>query len=104
MSTPPFVTALKDLQIDQLSLEQVVSHYSAASLMLGAYKVLNIDPPPWLATIAGSLQKQANMLAEEQLEAELRRAEAELEGLKTPSERKADVKDRIRQLHEKLGR
>lgn len=98
------LTKLKEMNVDRiLDLDEAVALSAEARSMETEYATLGMQPPEWLDRASTTLREEIAKRTRAADLAALKAVEAELESLKTASERKADAASRLAALQKKLG-
>lgn len=95
---------LKSLNLDKiLDMDEAIALSAYARSIETEYDTLEIPVPEWIVKSTDVLRSEIARRTHAADMAELKRIEAELEGLKTQGERKSDAQRRLTALQGKLG-
>lgn len=97
------IAQLKALNTDRLDIEEAVSLSAFAGALQNEFESHGLATPDWLTDAQKRLSAEITAKARDQLEAELKRAKAKRETLKTAAEQRTETDARIAQLEKRLG-
>lgn len=97
------VEKLKGLNLDRMEFDEAVELYAHATLIEGAYKNFETEQPEWLVEALGALQKDIRDRRRDAIAHELKLTDAALNGLKTVTEKKAELLAKQERLKAQLG-
>ena len=97
------VNALKTLNTDRPTTEELVFLSHAARSYRAEFEALQMEVPEWLDEVTRKLRREITSRNADSLANTVRSIDAELERLKTPSERKAELQAKREKLTAQAG-
>lgn len=98
------IQLLKQFDADRNDVEDLVSLSAVARLVQNEYSVIGVEEPDWLTVRVKEIRREIKARTQDSVEKELREAQARLESLKTPEEKRAAIREKIALLTEKLAK
>lgn len=98
------LSALKNLNMDRLlELDEAVSLSAESRALSNEFELLDLPVPEWLESASNVLREEIARRTHASALAEMKKVEAELDGLKSTAERKVEAQKRLAALQRKLG-
>lgn len=94
---------LKNLNLDRMEIDETVSLLAFGESLRTTYDNLSLDVPSWLNTSVKALYGDIKNRRKEFLEREKKKAELELESLKTVAEKREALKAKLAKLTKALA-
>lgn len=88
---------------NRLDITQLVALAAYGRQLRDEYEHLNLEAPEWVDTQLKSIRREIQTRNAERVEARLKEAKARLDSLKTPTERKSEIKREIATLEKQLS-
>lgn len=92
------LTELKNFDANRASIEEMVSLRAYARTLLAEYEAQNVETPEWVTLASKNLDRQIAAKNADRREARRREITSRLENLKTPNEKKAELKRELARL------
>lgn len=94
------ITQLKSAAADPSSedLDALIHLRAQGSILKGSYAEFEMEAPDWLTTALDAIGRAIRAQRSDAIAAELKRAEAQLEALKTAEEKRGDLRSKIERL------
>jgi len=89
---------LKRWNLDTGSVEDLVSLHAFGVMVRAHYETLNIETPEWLDAKLRQIKREIVQRNSDENERRLKVFKAQLDNLKTPTERKAEIQKEISRL------
>lgn len=96
------IEQLKNLNAARADLDDLVAMSVFARNLVAEYEHLNLDEPEWLSAALKTVRREIKSRNADRLESQLAESRARLENLKTPTERKAELRKTIQRLEAEL--
>lgn len=93
---------LKNFNTTHASINDMVSLRAYARTLVAEFEFQNVEMPEWAETQIKSLDRQIALKNADRLEARRTEIRARLENLKTPVEKKSDLRKELAQLDKQL--
>jgi hypothetical protein len=94
---------LKRLAVDVVPLEELVASEVFASGLKARYEELEIETPAWIKDKLRQIRRSIEAKLDETRALRARELEKQLEGLKTPTERRAEIEKQLKALRPHLA-
>jgi hypothetical protein len=95
---------MKSLSFDRmLDIDEAVACAADIRTLANEYEMLDLPVPEWLSKLNDGLREEIARRTRAAQMAELKRLETEIEGYKTPGERKTEAQRKLGDLQVKLG-
>lgn len=92
---------LKNFDAKRATLEELVTASADARMYLGEFLELGVDAPEWLEILSKSIRREVRAKNADRIANKIRDAEARLEALKTPSEKRTALEAELKNLKRK---
>lgn len=89
---------LKNFDAKRATLEELVTASAAGRTYLGEFVELSVDAPEWLEIAVKSIRREIKAKNADRIAAKIRDAEARLETLKTPGEKRTALETELKAL------
>lgn len=93
------LTQLQNFNVDRMSVDELVALHSFATALKAEYTNLSIDVPGWVETQSKSLKMALSAKVQDVYAKKLADATARMSALKTPQEKKVELKKEIDRLN-----
>ncbi len=90
--------SLKNFDAKRAGLEELVAAHQEGSAVLKEFVELGVETPDWLEITVKSIRREIRAKNADRIAARIRDAEARLEALKTPSEKKSQLLEELKKL------
>lgn len=97
------LASFKNFSADRMDVDELVALYAFGTGFKGTYEELNLDVPEDVELKLKTLKREIRARTADKLEAEKRRIKAQLEGLKTTSEKKAELRKQLDSVETQLA-
>ena len=97
------LTELKNFDANRGSIDEMVSLRAYARSLVAEYEAQNVEVPEWIEPQLKNLDRQIAAKNADRLEARRREIRARLENLKTPNEKKAELRRELAQLDRQIA-
>lgn len=98
------ISKMKQLSLDRLlDIDEAVAFAADVRTLASEYEMLELPVPEWLSKLNDVLREEITRRTRASQLAELKRLETEIEGYKTPGERKTEAQRKLGDLQVKLG-
>lgn len=94
---------LKNFDAQRMDIDQLVALAAFGRSVRTEYEQLNLEEPTWLDDRLKSLRREIAVRNTDRIEAMLKEKKTRLDALKTPNERKTELKKQIKELEEQLA-
>lgn len=94
---------LKSFNLDRIDLDEMVALFAFGENLKAVYGNMLLEVPEWVIDNVATLQKEIHSRRRDNLEKELKKAQASLETLKTADEKRLDLRAKIERLQAALG-
>lgn len=82
---------LKNFNAERMDVDELVALAAFARTLRAEYEATQVDEPEWVGTQLNSLRREIQTRMTDHREAELRKVNAQLDGLKSREEKKAEL-------------
>ncbi len=89
---------LKNFDAKRATLEELVTASAAGRMLLTEFVDLSVDAPEWLEITVKSIRREIKAKSADRIAAKIRDAEARLEALKTPGEKRTSLEAELKAL------
>ena len=96
------LTDLKNFDANRASIDEMVSLRAECRTVVTEYEVQNVATPDWVEPALTNLDRQIKAKNAERLEARKREVTLRLDNLKTPNEKKIELRKELAQLNKEL--
>ena len=96
------LSELKNFDANRMSIDEMVTLRAFGRTLEGEYEAQNVETPDWIEVQLKQLDRQIAAKNADRLEARRREITARLENLKTPNEKKAELRRELAALDKKL--
>ena len=93
---------LKNFDANRASIDEMVALRASCRSILAEYELQNVEYPDWVEASVKGLDRQITAKNADRLEARKREITARLENLKTPAEKKTELRKELAQLDKQL--
>lgn len=93
---------LRALNHDRIDVDEAIGYLAYAKMVQAEYEHAGIDAPDWLDAVVKSLRRTIREKTQDRLQARLSEATSRMETLKTPEQKRSELKKEIADLNQKL--
>lgn len=95
-------TQLKNLNLERSEVDELIALLVFAESMIPKYEEKGVEVPEWLVDRIQVLDREITDRNRDAVMSEIRRAESQLEAMKSPTEKKAALQTRLNKLKKQL--
>ncbi|HKN69721.1 MAG TPA: hypothetical protein VJX30_01620 [Terriglobales bacterium] len=96
------LTELKNFDANRASIDEMVSLRAYARNLISEFDNQSVEVPEWVTVVSKNLDRQIMAKNADRLEARRREIRARLENLKTPAEKKTELRKELAALDKQL--
>jgi hypothetical protein len=94
---------VKIVVVDRMNMDELVMAWAELEQLRGAYVGLSLQAPSWLTDNQASVRREIELRRKDDLWKALQNAKSRMESLKTPEEKRGDLRAEIDRLQAQLG-
>lgn len=94
--------SFRNFDADRMDIHELVALAAFGKQLRAEYEAHNLEEPDWVDTQIKSLRREISARNADRLEAELKSKRLKLDNLKTPEQKRAELKREIKQLEDQL--
>jgi ribosome-associated translation inhibitor RaiA len=98
----PMLAAFKTFTADRLDLDELVSLSAYGKALRAEYEAHQVEVPDYVSTQLNALSREIKGRVSDQLESRRKHIKTQLEGLKTPAERRTELQAELQKLDSTL--
>lgn len=92
----------RNFNADRMDIHELVALAAFGKQIRAEYEAHNLEEPDWVDTQLKSLRREIHARNADRLEAELKQKKQKLDNLKTPEQKRTELKREIKELESQL--
>lgn len=97
------LASFKNISTDRLNVEELIVASAFGRTLKAEFEIHGVDVPEYVDGTLKALKREIKGKISDKLDAERRRLMAQLETLKTPTQKKADLTKQLQQIEKRLA-
>lgn len=98
-----FLAELKNFDVNRATIDELISLAALGRILQAEYAQHEAEQPEWIGIQLKSLDREIAAKNHDRLEARLREVNSRLESLKTPNEKKLELRKEAARIKEQLS-